>query len=447
MTIEKRWTELTAAEKRQERFNRWLSPAHAGFSTLQAEQGYKDRVTRFIKAIKLEEPDRVPVMLPSGSYPVIYGGSSMKKVMYDYDELRRTYLKFLQDFEMDTYMGPGSVPPGKVMDGIDYKLHYWPGAGLGDDATMPLQAIEGEYMSADDYDDFIADPSDWLLRTYLPRCAGAFKGFRKLAPLTPLVGIPINYMLGFADPEVRSSVLALLDAAEEGAKWRSAVADVGAASLAAGLPAISGSMACAPYDLLGDRLRGTKGIMMDMYRRPSTLIEAMERTVPIALKETLASANASSCPIVFMPLHKGTGGFMSNKQFERFYWPTLKKLLMGFIEEGLVPMGFAEGDYTDRLEIISDMPKGSMIWYFETMDMTRAKKMVGDKACIAGNLPTSVLCTGNPAQVMDYCRKLIEACAPGGGYILAGAASMDKGDPDNLRAMMVAAKEFGTYGK
>jgi hypothetical protein len=444
MAIEPKWAELSAEQRREYRFGQWLSPANVKFPTLDAENGYKERVTRFIKTIRLEEPDRVPVMLPSGYYPAIYGGASLKKVMYNYDELRRTYLKFLNDFEMDSYIGPGLVLPGKVMDDIDYKLHEWPGHGLGDDVTM-YQYVEGEYMAPEEYDELIEDPADYLLRRYLPRCAGAFSGFGKLPPLTPLVAIPVYYMLAFADPEVRASVQALLDGAQEAAKWWSAVMDVNAASLAKGIPSVWGGMACAPYDLIGDSLRGTKGIMMDMYRRPSKLIEAMERLVPIALKETVAGANASGCPVIFMPLHKGTGGFMSNKQFERFYWPTLKKLLMGLIEEGLVPMGFAEGDYTDRLEIIKEMPKGSMIWYFETMDMGYAKKVFVGSACIAGNLPTSVLCTGTPAQVKEECRKLIETCGPGGGYILSGAASMDKGNPDNLRAMMEAAKEYGTY--
>jgi uroporphyrinogen-III decarboxylase len=110
-------------------------------------------------------------------------------------------------------------------------------------------------------------------------------------------------------------------------------------------------------------------------------------------------------------------------------------------------MPFAEGDYTDRLEFISDMPKGSVIWYFETMDMAHAKRVVGDKACIAGNIPASTLCTGTPQQVKEHCRRLIETCAPGGGYILSGAAGMDKGDPDNLKVIMAAAKEYGTYAK
>jgi uroporphyrinogen-III decarboxylase len=92
------------------------------------------------------------------------------------------------------------------------------------------------------------------------------------------------------------------------------------------------------------------------------------------------------------------------------------------------------------------MPKGKVIWYFETMDMAKAKQVLGDNACIAGNLPTSVLCSGTPDEVKEGCRQLIETCGPGGGYILTAAASMNKGPANNLRAMMEAAKEFGVYG-
>jgi len=50
--------------------------------------------------------------------------------MYDYDELRRAWLKFLNEFDLDTFAGPGLVLPGKMLDSIDYKLHHWPGMAL-----------------------------------------------------------------------------------------------------------------------------------------------------------------------------------------------------------------------------------------------------------------------------------------------------------------------------
>jgi len=115
MTAETNWADLSPDERRESRFERWLSPPKVEFSSQEAEAGYKARVTRFIKAIKLEEPDRVPVMLPAGFLPAYYAGANLKTVMYDYDELRRAWLKFLHEFEMDTFPGPASSIPGESL--------------------------------------------------------------------------------------------------------------------------------------------------------------------------------------------------------------------------------------------------------------------------------------------------------------------------------------------
>jgi len=441
--MEKKWPEMSWQEKREERFKRWLSPQGVSFSSPEAEKAYKERVTRFIRAVKLEEPDRVPVMLPVQYLPAIYAGSNLKKVMHDYDELKRVWLKFLHDFDMDSFLPPSLVFPGKVLEMIDYKVQKWPGHGLPDDAPSH-QFVEGEYMPAEEYDALIRDPSDYLLRYFLPRSVGALKPFSKLSPLTPFVAIPVGYVAQFADPEIRQAYETLFEAGQEAMKWAMAVGEISQAGLSAGFPNVWGGMSQAPYDMVGDFLRGTHGIMMDMFRRPDKLHEAMAKLVPIAIDEAVNSANASDCPIIFIPLHKGTGGFMSNKQFAEFYWPTLKEVMMGLVNEGLVPLPFAEGDYEPRLEIIKDMPRSSTIWFFEHMDMAKAKKVLGH-TCIAGNVPVTLMVTGKPAEVKERCRQLIEICAPGSGYILTAGAFMDIGNPDNLRAMMEAAREYGVY--
>jgi len=49
---------------------------------------------------------------------------------------------------------------------------------------------------------------------------------------------------------------------------------------------------------------------------------------------------------MFMPLHRGSDGFMSIKQFEKFYWPGLKKAIMTNIELGYIVEPFFEGAWT-----------------------------------------------------------------------------------------------------
>lgn len=439
------WKQLTPEQKREERYKRWLAAPGVIFKSKAAEDLYRTRVTRFIKAIKLEEGDRVPCMLPVGYYPAYYAGYDLKTVMYDYDKQRDAWLKFMRDFgDMDTFGGPGLVLPAPALEMIDHRIHKWPGHGVADDVAS-YQFVEGEYMKAEEYDKLIRDPSDFWLRTFMPRQAGAFEPLANLPHLTAFVGIPVFLLGRYADPGIQQAYKTMFKAGEEIMKWMETIGVVAKEAIESGYAGFGGGMSGAPFDMLTDMLRGTRGIIMDMYRQPEKIHEALDRLTPIALEEAIAGADMSLSPICIMPLHKGDRTFMSPRQFETFYWPSFKKLLLGMIDEGLVPMPFAEGNYIPRLEVIQDMPRASMVWYFEYMDMARAKATVGKNNCIAGNLPVSIIVTGTAQDVKDGCRKLIEDCATGGGYILSAAASVDNGNIENLHAMMDAAKEYGVY--
>ena len=166
-----------------------------------------------------------------------------------------------------------------------------------------------------------------------------------------------------------------------------------------GFPAYFGGGCKAPYDILGDTLRGMRGIVVDLYRYPDKVLAACERLVPVALDWALKRPPLGT-PIVFLPLHKGADGFMSDEQFKTFYWPSLRAVLLGLIEEGIIPFLFAEGRYGSRLEAIMDLPKGKTVWLFDQTDMARAKETIGQIACIQGNVPLSLLHAGTVEQVV-----------------------------------------------
>ena len=322
----------------------------------------------------------------------------------------------------------------------------WPGHGMSKDVTMQ-QIVEGEYMKADEYDWLMMDPTDYNLRVTLPRTAGVFEPFAKLPPLRMLFG-GASWVALLADPEIRKVFQTLMDLSDEFKQHQAAIMEVHNIALSRGYPSLSGMiMAQAPYDYFADMQRGTYGIAMDLYRQPDKLLEAIDVQLNLTIQTVIKNIPMSDCPVCMMPLHKGDDTFMSDKQFDKFYWPSLQKLMLAMVEEGLVPFPFAEGKYNSRLKQITDMPKSSVVWYFDQTDMAQAKKVLGDVSCIVGNVPTSLMMTGTSAQVKENCRRLIETCAPGGGYILAGGASIDKGDMANLRAMMEASYEYGMYKK
>lgn len=443
--MDDKWEDLSPDEKSAKRFQRWLSPPGIEFNNENAAKAYQRRVTRLIDTIGLNRPDRVPAMLPFGFFPAYYAGLTLNDLMYDYDELQRVWKKFITDIESDTYDGPGLIFPGKALETIGHRIFQWPGYGLPENNSM-YQYVEGEYMRADEYDDLIKNPSDFWLRKFMPRIFGALEPFRHLAPLTPQLGMPFGFLISHSRPDVQKAYQALFEAGKEAARWVQVVRKINLEAIAAGLPSLkTGGLSGAPFDMIGDMMRGTKGIFMDMYRQPEKLLEAIARITPLVIDEAVAAGEQAVCPVVFMPLHKGDDMFMSKAHFEKFYWPSLREVALGLIDAGLVPLLFAEGKYVSRLDIIGDLPKGKAIWWFEQTDMALAKKHVGDTCCIAGNVPVSMLCTESPAAVKAYCRQVIESAGKGGGLILTGGASMDQGNPDNLRAMMTAAREYGVY--
>ena len=135
---------------------------------------------------------------------------------------------------------------------------------------------------------------------------------------------------------------------------------------------------------------------------------------------------------------------MSNEQFKEFYWPSLKAVLIGIINAGFTPYVFSEGIYSDRLEIIKDLPKGKVIWHIEE-DIFKAKEVLGDTCCIEGGPPASLLNGGSIEDVKDYTKKLIDICGEGGGFIMGTAHSLLTAKFENVKALVDYTKEYGVY--
>ena len=138
-------------------------------------------------------------------------------------------------------------------------------------------------------------------------------------------------------------------------------------------------------------------------------------------------------------------GFMSDEHYREYYWSHLQKIIETIIEVGKVPYIFTEGKYNSRLDCLTEVPVGKVFYHFEEVDMALAKSKLGKIACIGGGFSPYLLNNGTREQVVDECKRLLDICAPGGGFVFETAYGMDYAKDENVEAMFDTVRTYGKY--
>lgn len=437
------WGALDWRERRQRRFERWLDPTGVDFISDQIRNAYEERVHLVIDALELRRPERVPVFPQMGLYTARYSGLNVREAMYDKEKLAAAWARFHADFRPD--FQADDIIPGRVFELAGGKFLRWPGHGVNDDT--PWQYVEAEYMKPDEYDALISDPSAYFMRVLLPRIAQVFEPLAALNPFADMIEaatLPYS-LIPFGNPGVLSSLAQLAEAARAAEEHAEAMSRSMVEVVSRlGIPAFWAGLVKAPYDILADTLRGTRGIAMDHYRQPAKILAAAERFAPLQIDAAVRQMAKADSPLICIPLHKGADDFMSVDDYEKFYWPTLKAVILGLVTEGIVPVLFAEGSYNRRLSVIADpeIPSGSVIWWFDKTDMVEAKRALRGRACVCGNVPAVLLAIGQAPEVEEYVVGLLDAVAGEGGFILGSGTVVDDAKPETLGAMIEAGRSW-----
>ncbi len=251
--------------------------------------------------------------------------------------------------------------------------------------------------------------------------------------------------LALTDPGVDKALKVLQKTGRELRKWQKRMVRFNQMMLDCGFPQYFQGSAGPPFDLISHSMRGMRGTMMDLYRQPDKVVSTCDKLLQLALDRPLPPPNEFGNIRLFMTVTRGSDDFMSKAQFDRFYWPTFKKLVTSLIARGGTPCIFFEGNFTAKLEYLLDFPKGKMLARLDTTDIQRAKEILKGHMCIQGNVPSSLLQTGSVQDVKDYCKKLIDTVGKDGGFILSPRSSTDEVKPENLKAMIDYTHEYGVY--
>ena len=420
------WERFCVTEAKQDRLLKGASLIYKltrrrKFKDKATERSFQEKENRVYTTISLGIPDRVPVITSGMSfYPAHYAGISFADFCNDRKKCREAYLKFARENTQFDMMFPAHmVNIGKLISLSQVDFIRLPGIHL--EENVSYQFVEKERLKPDEYRQLIEEGYEFFRRVIMPRISPLYhpqKGWG-----IKLLALLIKELISFV-------------------RFYNGI--VNTVECEYGLPVDSSAMFFEPYDLAAILFRSLTGISKDLFRCPEEVEEVTEMLAPLVIT-------------IFENLVVGTGlrgvvilcerAFsLSPRQFKRFSLPTLKKVAETLIERGMLPITTLEGDCTHLFESMLEFPKGKGIINVDTGDIFKAKKILNGHVCIAGNVPMSLMVTGTPDDIREYCKRLIDEVAPGGGYIMSGALGIpDNAKYENVQAMVEYTIEHGKY--
>ena len=205
-----------------------------------------------------------------------------------------------------------------------------------------------------------------------------------------------------------------------------------------------------PVDMISF-LRSFNKFLMDVVEIPDKVITACEatekeilRTLDPQFKSAKREGAMQMCLFGFSRI---ATNHISPKKFDLF-WPHIRRISEYIIKNGFIVQYHIDNDYTDVLEYFTEFPKGKIMFHLDMTDIFKAKEILGDRACLMGNVPPQITGRGTPHDVEKYCKKQIEGCMEGGGYMLGSSCVLpDEIPAENLKAMKDCVMKYGFYKK
>ena len=368
---------------------------------MKTEDLYNTRLERILKAVALETPDRVPVVLEYSGFAAYVTGTRMAEFLRCPATNLETMIRAFDMVGDADAINYESFWPYNLCFSYMSKISV-PGVDLPEDEMW--QVVESELMTRDDYDLILKQGWNEYAEEFL-----AQRIFHE---------VPDDYL-----PPKRKSP-------DAQTAWRQK-----------GVPVLSGGDVSTPYELLC----GSRSLMefsMDLFDLPDKVIAAMDAMVPHLAGKAIRSSRQRGYPLVWVGGWQAAPSMLSPEMWRRFVWPYFNRLVHEIVDGGLIALLHLDSDWTRELECFKELPKGRCIMALDgETDIFKAKEILGDHMCIMGDVPAAMLFRDTPDNVYAYCARLIHELGPQGFILQSGCDIPANAKLENVQAMVAAAVE------
>lgn len=378
---------------------------------------YQVRLKRFNTALKKGTPDRVPVFPIIEQWAQQITGTSIKD-SYTKDPMAsyEVFKKIYEQVYVDVSAGTANLIPLKMM------ARFGEGIYQVTEDGVQIKGSHGTTMQSDEYPLLIKDARGFIMEKILPR-------------KYPLLNDPKQAVKTWY--HAMFDMISFMNFDKKSAN---------AIENKLNVPIVAKGMTFLPPDIILDFLRDFVGTSNDIRRQPDNFYNACDALYPIMLETAQKTyPKPSDAGMVFMPLHLPT--YLRPSDFAKLYFPFMKRMAQDLIKDGYSMAFYMENDWAPYLEILQDMPKGSIFGLFEYGDLKNIKRKVGSRFCIGGGMPVNVLKMGTKKQCVDTAKKCLDELAPNGNYVFALDKNLLSKDDAKIENLAAACEYVHIYGK
>jgi len=372
-------------------------------------------VERIEAAIRLEKPDRVPVVPMIDCFSARYGGITQGEMFFDIRKADMALHRTLEDLGSVDGLHQSYAGLGKALLTIFPVPPLIPGVGdIPPDGQF--QFVEKSIMEREEYRRI---GERGVLRWLLD----------KLKLYHPWLGTPAGFIKGLAPIGVDS-----IKVKQSVRAWRRR----GVESM------VASNLTFSPMEGISMLLRSFNDFMLDLFRCPEDLKAASRELIKPLKSLGWILSKSSGVKRVFLGGTRTSASFISPRQFEELALPEWVEMCEYYVDRGITPVLHFDSDWTPFFPYLKHLPRRKCVLNLDgTSDIFKAKEVLGDYMCIFGDVPAALLKLGEPEEVDEYCRRLITEVGKGGGFILGSGCTIPvDARPENVEAMLASGKRY-----
>ena len=375
------------------------------------QKKYEQRLRDYTDSVCMREPEHLIVGVNYHTAQFAWAKASVQKCVYDANYYVESCVPFYGAYDIDLLTIP-LINPLEAIWILGRNTFFVSSDGY------TVQYKEDVPMLENEYEALIADPMKFITSTLLPR---------KFPHLAEDHDASYNLLRAVAEAYRRHSKANSMYGAAAKERY--------------GILGYNGGKVYIPFDVLMDRIRGVKNVLVDIRRQPDNVIRACEALMPYYLRPM--AGLCQPVPHGFLTLHAPM--FLNRKQFEKFYWPGMREMLMYAYNKGSMTWVQFQGPCAHILDYFMELPKGSVIINLEKEDPIEVKKKYGSHIVLQAGVPMAWYRGRSKAECVDYAKRICEECAPGGGFVFGiDSAGLSEGDlcQENMNAVFQAVHDY-----